>query len=174
MGGQGNTGTRHCTGTVRVVCGDRPSGTLTLLCSPANASGLCPCGAPTLGSKCLGADPWLLHSSPGPPNMGEPETPQFLQQPKTLQPTKASDATAAPWQPQTPQHCGSSGAPSLTIPLWSETLQPGASPGPHSTKGLPPAHPKRGKPQELVLEGDFTGTHQAPCPPQLMGVWEKL
>lgn len=106
--------------------------------------------------------------------MGEPETPQFLQQPKTLQPTKASDPTAAPWQPQTPQHQGGSGAPSLTIPPWSEILQPGASPGAHSTKGLPPAHPNRGKPQELVLEGDFTGTHQAPCPPQLMGVWEKL
>lgn len=183
MGGQGNTGTRQCTGTARAAYGDRPRGTLTPPCSPASASGLCPSGAPTLGCNCLGAEPWLLHSSPrppgrtGPPDMGELETPQLLQQPKTQQHSKTSmvsDPTAAPWQPQALQHCGSSGAPSLKIPQWSGSLQPGASPGPssipgpHSTTGLPSAHPNRGKPQEMVPEGDFTGTHQTPCPPQLM------
>lgn len=36
--------------------------------------------------------------------------------------------------------------------------------------GLPSAPPNRGQPQELVLEGDFIGTHRIPWPPQLMGV----
>lgn len=70
--------------------------------------------------------------------MGELETPQLLQQPKTQQHSKTSmvsDPTAALWQPQAPQHCGSSGAPSLKIPQWSGTLQPGASPGPSSIQG---------------------------------------
>lgn len=79
------------------------------------------------------------------------------------------DPRAAPRQPQTPQHCGSSGAPQShsTSVIRDQEI---SSPGPYSTTGLPSAHPNRGKPQELVLEGDFTGTHQTPCPPQLMGV----
>lgn len=86
---------------------------------PPAASGLCPSGTPTWGATA-----WVLNQEP----LGEPEIPQLLQQPKTLQPSMVSDPRAlsimAAQEPPVSQHRSGQGSCSL-VPAQDPTAPQG-------------------------------------------------